>query len=317
MIGLRSALAVAITTFIWFATAWPNGPIAVVVAAVVCTLVASIEQPAKISAALAMTVIIATAPVFLTQFYFLPLGVDFISMSFALAPVMLACGFIMAQPKIGPLGLIAAVYFAFASNIDNVMTYDAASFLNSSLAILVGIAVAATLFAICFPETPKLAFRRFCRQLSAHLSDIAAGVQASLQTVAFDVCEQLAGTLPKVKGKPALEQSCLVAGAVAVSSSRAIVKLRAAAGANRLPHGIVAALSSLLDSVSRTYADPSQTNLVASAWEARALCRRLRMLLRAASNDVDAINDVILGCETLRSNLLRTMMLMREAGNVQ
>ncbi|SDR43888.1 Fusaric acid resistance protein family protein [Rhizobiales bacterium GAS113] len=47
LIGIRSALAVAITSTLWFATAWPNGPAAVVVAAVVCSLLASMEQPDK------------------------------------------------------------------------------------------------------------------------------------------------------------------------------------------------------------------------------------------------------------------------------
>jgi uncharacterized membrane protein YccC len=95
----------------------------------------------------------------------MPLAVDFPSMAVALAPLILTCGFIMAQPHIGPLGLLSAVYFAFASNIDNVMTYDAVAFLNSSLAILVGIAVAVVLFATFFPETPAFAVRRFRRQL--------------------------------------------------------------------------------------------------------------------------------------------------------
>ena len=45
LIGIRSALAVGITCAFWFATAWPNGPAAVVVAAVVCSLLASLEQP--------------------------------------------------------------------------------------------------------------------------------------------------------------------------------------------------------------------------------------------------------------------------------
>ena len=103
----------------------------------------------------------------------MPLAVDFPSMAVALAPLMLTCGFIMAQPRIGPLGLLSAVYFAFASNIDNVMTYDAVAFLNSSLAILVGIAVAVVLFATFFPETPAFAGRRFRRQLVVHLSDLA------------------------------------------------------------------------------------------------------------------------------------------------
>jgi uncharacterized membrane protein YccC len=37
---IRAVLAIAITSAFWFATAWPNGPTAVVVAAVVCTLFA-------------------------------------------------------------------------------------------------------------------------------------------------------------------------------------------------------------------------------------------------------------------------------------
>src|SRR5215472_15004824 len=87
--GLRSALAIAVISAFWFATAWPNGPTAVVVAAVVCSLIASIEQPDKISMALAATVLIAAKPVFATQFYLLPLAVDFPSMAAALAPLML------------------------------------------------------------------------------------------------------------------------------------------------------------------------------------------------------------------------------------
>src|SRR5207237_2793855 len=156
----------------WFATAWPTGPTAVVVAAVLCSLLASLEQPDKISIAAAATVLIAALPVFTTQFYLMPLAVDFPSMAVALAPLMLTCGFIMAQPRIGALGLLSAVYFAFASNIDNVMTYDAVAFLNASLAILVGIAVAVVLFATFFPETPAYVARRFGRQLLVHLSDL-------------------------------------------------------------------------------------------------------------------------------------------------
>jgi uncharacterized membrane protein YccC len=318
LIGLRSTLAVVITTFIWFTTAWPNGPTAVVVAAVICTLLASIEHPEKISVALAVTVLIAAVPLFVTQFHLLPYGVDFGSMSFTLAPVMLACGFIMAQPKIGPLGLLAAVYFAFASNIDNVMTYDAVAFLNSSLAILVGIGVAAALFSTCFPETPARVFRRFWRQLCARMGDFAADTQASMQTVEFGVCEQLAGTLPRINSEPALERSCLVVGAIALSNGRAIVQLRAAMATGHLPPGTVRELSSLLHALSRTYADPSRTSLTASAWKARALSRRSLETARgaSASDEIDAINGVVVGCETLRSNLLRTRKLVQETCDV-
>jgi uncharacterized membrane protein YccC len=131
--GIRSALAVAITSIFWFATAWPDGSIAVIFAAIVCSLFASVEQPDKVSMAAAVTVLVASVPAFATQFYLMPLAVDFPSMAVALAPLMLTCGFIMAQPGIGPIGLLSAIYFAFASNIDNVMTYDAGSFLTRRL----------------------------------------------------------------------------------------------------------------------------------------------------------------------------------------
>ena len=225
--GIRSALAIAITSALWFATAWPNGPAAVVVAAVVCSLLASTEQPDKISMAAAATVLIAAVPVFATQFYLMPLAVDFPSMAVALAPLMLTCGFIMAQPQIGPLGLLSAVYFAFASNIDNVMTYDAVAFLNSSLAILVGIAVAVVLFATFFPETPAFAVRRFRRQLVVHLGYLvgASRCASALPCYQRALCEQLGETLARVKDEAKAARECFTSAIAALSAAQAISRL--------------------------------------------------------------------------------------------
>ena len=95
-------------------------------------------------------------------------------MAIALAPLMLMCGFVMAQPKIGPMGQLTAVYFTVGSNIDNVMTYNTVQFFNTSLAILFGIGVALVLFAIIFPETPSQALRLLRRQLRLRLSRFSA-----------------------------------------------------------------------------------------------------------------------------------------------
>ena len=256
--GIRSALAVGITSAFWFATAWPNGPAAVVVAAVVCSLLASIEQPDKISMAAAATVLIAAVPVFATQFYLMPLAVDFPSMAVALAPLMLTCGFIMAQPRIGPLGLLSAVYFAFASNIDNVMTYDAAAFLNSSLAILVGIAVAVVLFATFFPETPAFAGRRFRRQLFVHLSYLTSACPCgpALRCYQRALFEQLGTTLARVKDEPKVAHECLTSALAALSAAQAIGRLKSSldgsgGGARNRRRGLASARPAV--------ADPSQS----------------------------------------------------------
>ena len=256
--GIRSALAVVITSALWFATAWPNGPAAVVVAANVSSVLAAMEQPDKISMAAAATVLVAAVPVFATQFYLMPLAVDFPSMAVALAPLLLTCGFIMAQPRIGPLGLLSAVYFAFASNIDNVMTYDAVAFLNSSLAILVGIAVAVVLFATFFPETPAYAARRFRRQLLVHLSDLTSACPCgpALRCYQRALFEQLGTTLARLKDEPKVAHECLTSALAALSAAQAIGRLKSSIDGRVVAPGT---RRRGLASARPTVADPSQS----------------------------------------------------------
>ncbi|MEA2961113.1 MAG: hypothetical protein QOI46_1211 [Alphaproteobacteria bacterium] len=323
LIGIRSALAVGITSAFWFATAWPNGPAAVIVAAVVCSLLAATEQPDKVSMAAAATVLIAAVPVFATQFYLMPLAVDFPSMAVALAPLMLTCGFVMAQPRIGPLGLLSAVYFAFASNIDNVMTYDAASFLNSSLAILVGIAVSVVLFATFFPETPASAARRFRRQLLAHLSCLTSACPCgpaggpALRCYQIALLEQLGATLARLKDEPGIAHECWTNALAALAAAQAIGRLKSAVDGTVLMPGILAAGSRLLSRLSRTLRDPSVWRFSRRAAEARALARYAFALARgsAKSQEIEALSGVVVGSATLGSDLMRARMVLQGKSN--
>jgi uncharacterized membrane protein YccC len=317
--GLRSALAVGITSAFWFATAWPTGPTAVVVAAVLCSLLASLEQPDKISMAAGATVLIAALPVFATQFYLMPLAVDFPSMAVALAPLMLTCGFIMAQPQIGPLGLLSAVYFAFASNIDNVMTYDAVAFLNSSFAILVGIAVAVVLFATFFPETPAFAVRRFRRRLMVHLGHLAGACPCASALSCYQraLCEQLGATLAHVKDEPKLARECFTSAIAALSAAQAISRLKESLTEATLPPSIAREGSRLLARLSRTLRHPSIRNFGKGAAEAHALGRHALIAARgwAQANDLKALNGIIVGAETLGSDLIRAPTVLQEKSN--
>jgi uncharacterized membrane protein YccC len=314
--GLRSALAVGITSAIWFATAWPNGPAAVVVAAVLCSLLASMEQPDKISMAAAATVLIAAVPVFVTQFYLMPLAVDFLSMAVALAPLILTCGFIMAQPQIGPLGLLSAVYFAFASNIDNVMTYDALAFLNSSLAILVGIAVAVVLFATFFPETPAFTVRRFRRQLVVHLGYLvgASRCASALSCYQRALCEQLGATLARVKEEPKIAHECFTSARAALSAARAIGHLRSSIDTRMVPRTIAAEGSRLLARLSKALRNPSVGKFGSRAGEAFALSRHALATAGGSAEieEIEALRGIVVGSATLGFDLMRARMILQE-----
>ncbi|SED78560.1 Uncharacterized membrane protein YccC [Rhizobiales bacterium GAS191] len=319
LIGIRSALAVAITSTLWFATAWPNGPAAVVVAAVVCSLLASMEQPDKISLAAAATVLIAAIPVFATQFYLMPLAVDFASMAVALAPLMLTCGFIMAQPRIGPLGLLSAVYFAFASNIGNVMTYDAVAFLNSSLAILVGIAVAVVLFATFFPESPAFAVRRFRRQLVVRLGYLArsSGRAYALSGYQLGLSEQLGATLSHVKDEPEAAHECFASARAALSVAIAIGRLGGSLDARVMAPGIAASGARLLGGLSQNLRNPSVRKFRRLAGEALALSRNALATARGSvePEQIEALSGVVVGSATLGLELTRAPMVLQGKSN--
>jgi uncharacterized membrane protein YccC len=316
LIGIRAALAVLITSAFWFATAWPNGAAATVVAAVACTLLASGERPDKITMAAAATVLIAAVPVFVTQFYLLPLAVDFPSMAIALAPLALTCAFIIAQPRIGPLGLLSAVYFSFASSIDNVMTYDAAGFLNTSLAILLGIAVAVALFATFFPETPAFASRRFRRQLFVHLGDIisAKSDAPALRRYQIALCEQLGTTLTRVKDEPRIAAACFASAGTGLSAAHAINRLIGARDAAVMAPEVAAEASGLLGRLARAVQTPSALKLRKIADEADRLCRHALAAVpgSATAQEVDALNMLAVGSETLGSTLTRVPMISEE-----
>jgi uncharacterized membrane protein YccC len=243
----------------------------------------------------------------------MPLAADFPSMAVALAPLLLTCGFIMGQPGIGPLGLLSAVYFVFASNIDNVMIYDAAAFLNASLAILVGIAVAVVLFATFFPETPASAARRFRRQLFVHLSQLTGAGGPALRWYQLALLEQLGATLARLKDEPKVARECWVSALTALSAAQAIGRLKSAIDGTMVAPVIVAAGSRLLERLSQTLRNPSVWKFGRRTAEARALGRHALAMARGSTEpeEIETLHGVVVGSATLGSDLMRARLVLR------
>jgi uncharacterized membrane protein YccC len=311
--GVRTALAVVVVWAIWFVTAWPSGPVAIIVAANVCSIIAAMERPVRISLALAATILVATVPVFFTVFYLLPLASDFVGMALALAPLMLTCGFVMAQPKIGAMGQLTAVYFTVGSNIDNVMTYNTVQFFNTSLAILSGIGVALVLFAIIFPETPAQALRLLRRQLRRRLSRFSATGESPLSSFAYALCDQAAYTFVRVKDESFATRQCYAMTMTALATAYSIDRLKRTLNGT-LPPRIKHEIVMLLGRVSETFAAPSRAGLVKQAWDARGLRIRILKEARAADKirEITSLGRALVGCERLRSSLLKSRVFLSE-----
>jgi uncharacterized membrane protein YccC len=211
------------------------------------------------------------------------------------------------------------VYFAFASNIDNVMTYDAAAFLNSSLAILVGIAVAVVLFATFFPETPASAARRFRRQLLVHLSYLTGACPCgpALRCYQFALFEQLGATLARVKDEPRIARECWASALTALSAAQAIGRLKNSLDGTVVAPAVAAKGSRLLARLSQTLRNPSVWKFSRRAAEARALSRHALATNRGSAEpqEIEALNGVAVGSATLGSDLMRARMVLQGKSN--
>ncbi len=313
--GIRSALAVAIVSAFWIATGWPSGAIAVTIAANMCSLLGSMEQPAKVSLALVATLLITFIPVFGTVFGLLPMATDFVSMSVALAPLLLACGVIIARQ---PLGLFPVTYFTVGSNIDNVMNYDLSAFLNTSIAILTGMGFVLLLFAVFFPDTPRQIGNRFRRQLLVRLGRLCGAARPTVRDHERALYELLAGTIARLKNEPAAARACIAGAIAALSVSRAVDELRTAIATGRLPGAMISGISRLLADASAGFLHLSRWRIVKTAWDARALRRRALALARVAADEREgeALVAALAGCEVLRSSLLKASLLLREVPDV-
>jgi uncharacterized membrane protein YccC len=210
------------------------------------------------------------------------------------------------------------VYFAFASNIDNVMTYDAVAFLNSSLAVLVGIAVALVLFATFFPETPAYADRRFRRQLLVHLGHLTGACPCgpALRGYQRALFEQLGATLARIRDEPEAARECLKSALSALSAAQAICRLKRPLDPELAPP-IDAERSHLLGRLSQTLRNPSVWKFGRRAAEARVLARHALATARglARQEEIEALNGIIVGSATLGSDLLRARMILQGKSN--
>jgi uncharacterized membrane protein YccC len=261
---------------------------------------------------------VATVPVFVTVFYLLPLASDFVGMAFALAPLMLMCGFVMAQPKIGAMGQLTVVYFTVGSNIDNVMNYDTVAFFNTSLAILFGIGVALVFFATIFPETPSQALRLLRRQLRLRLSRFSAARESPLPSFAYALCDQAASTFTRVKDESSATQQCYAMTMAALTTACSIDNMKQALSA-ALPPRIKHEIEMLLGRVPETFAKASRAGLVKQAWKARSIRMHILRQVRATNNadEATALSYALVGCERLGASLLKSRVLLNEAPHVR
>ena len=135
--------AILLCCALWISTGWADGASAPMMAAVGCSFFAAQDDPAKGISSFGWWSLVAVIVVAVYLFGITPAISDIEVLIAALAPTYLLFGFLIARPATSFIGLALAANSATLLALQSTYAADFQSYVNSSMAFLIGMAMAA------------------------------------------------------------------------------------------------------------------------------------------------------------------------------
>ncbi|MES2188184.1 MAG: FUSC family protein [Pseudomonadota bacterium] len=173
--ALAAVLAICLCCAFWIGTAWPGGSVATMMAAVFCSFFATLDDPVPAIHGF-LTATLWSVP--LSAFYVLvamPAVHDFGMLALVCAPVFLVLGCYAGRPTTTPTALAMIMGVAGTLALHDTATANLTSFINSTLAQLLGIAAAAQVTRLVRSVGADWSMRRIQRATRRDLAALAAG----------------------------------------------------------------------------------------------------------------------------------------------
>jgi uncharacterized membrane protein YccC len=257
--GLRAFLAVGATGAFWIASAWDQGPLALIFVSVLMSVISSRPHPDRIGWALFYAGMVSTAVALVFKYLVLPMGSGFEFLTLMFGLCLFPLGMMMANPAMNTA--LIPVFFIFANLVQplNAMTYDLAGALNTALAIQVGVLFGTLAYVLIFPPDP-LAARRYVTyrirlglELLARLDPIPSFCR--WETRMYDRVNRLHDPT-NLSGTPTDEW--LEAGLGALTLGNEILRLRHWLATERLSPALKMAVQKIIDAFGRFSPEPQR-----------------------------------------------------------
>jgi uncharacterized membrane protein YccC len=155
----------------WIATAWPNGAIAAIIAAIGCSLFASLPHASAVIRQFFVGFLVSLPVAVLYGFVVLPRVTDFVTLAAVIAPFLLLFGSLSARPSLMAVSLGVLLGFLYTVGFASTYQGNFQSFINGAIAEVAGVGVTAVIIDIFQVIGADLAFARLFR---AGFRDIAA-----------------------------------------------------------------------------------------------------------------------------------------------
>ena len=201
--ALAAFLSIVLASAIWIATAWPDGMSAPMLAAVGASFFAVQDDPAPQIVDLANAGLIGAIGAGVYLFAILPMATSFEMLALALAPGVLLCGLAMTQPRTAVIGLGTGVVGFTLLAIQDQYTGDFAPFVNSAIAAIVGVWIAAIVTRLVRSVGGAWSARHLRRINRRSLAAAAAGegAQDGLELAAL-MLDRVGLIVPKISALP-------------------------------------------------------------------------------------------------------------------
>ncbi|AWN49845.1 FUSC family protein [Methylobacterium terrae] len=257
--ALRSALGAFLGTVacvvVWIATAWPDGATAAMMGAVLCCMFATQDDPVPAILSFATWTGVAAAAIGVLLFGVMPLVHDFVSLALVLAPGLILCGLLMTSQRTLPVGLALGVNGNALLAIQDRYTSEFGAYVNSGLALVGGIWIAALVTRLVRSVGAEHGARRLIAASRADLARAARRRGRGDRTAfAHLMLDRLGLLVPRLAAAGPDSDLSRIDALAALRVGMNLVSLR------RARHGLaadeVAALDDALDAVASHYEGP-------------------------------------------------------------
>lgn len=140
--ALVAMLSTCIATGFWILTGWPQGSAAAMMAGVVCCLFAAMDDPTPAIRGFITASLGAVVAAFVLQFGVFPMLHSYWALAAALGCVLIPAGILIAKPKTMLLGLGFGVNLPNMLSLQDRLSLDLETFLNSNTALIIGLSIA-------------------------------------------------------------------------------------------------------------------------------------------------------------------------------
>jgi uncharacterized membrane protein YccC len=168
-------VAVLLCCVAWIGLGWTEGSLAAMNAAVFCSFFATQDDPAPAIRSFLWFTVLSVPVVALYQFAILPKIDGFVMLAAALAPVMIAIGYFVGDPRYTSRAMPVALGVSNGLALAETFTADFAGFANSELAQVIGLIAALMVTRVVRSVGVDWSARRILRAGWRELARMAAG----------------------------------------------------------------------------------------------------------------------------------------------